>query len=94
MERQRFMPCSLVRHRKNGTLHIVKYDYTYAYGGFNSGCKFNNLSLFDLDEKGDIIRCWSWASSKDYELVDETDNRERFRKITEYHQKLYGQKSN
>lgn len=88
METKRFLPCSLIRHREKGTLHIVQHDYTYMYGPRFGGYDYDRLSLYNLDENGDIVQNWSWADAKDYELVDETNNRARLQKITEYEQRL------
>ena len=87
---QRFMPCSLIRHKTNGTYHIVDYDYSYAYGQWNQGCNFFDLSLYDLDKDGNIEQHWSWAHAEDYELVEEA-SRKWLNKISEYQQKHYGQ---
>lgn len=81
---QRFLPCSLVRHRIKKTLHIVAYDYSYVYDLMNGECDFQSLCLFDLNDEGNITREWSWADAQDYELVDDKNGYVYLQKITEY----------
>lgn len=87
-EIKRFMPCSVVRHIKTGRQFIVQYDYTYAYGAWNSGANFRDLSLFHLGEDGEITNCSAWHDADEFELV-KYPMQEIFDKITRYEVKYH-----
>ena len=83
---KRIMPGSLIKHKNNNTLHIVKGDYSYLHGRFNGGCNFHDLCLYDLNERGEIINQSAWHNINDFVLVD-LPKQKYFDKITEYDQK-------
>ena len=88
-ERYRYLPLTLLRRKRDGKKFLVQYDYTYAYGAWNDGCNFGDLSLYELDEKENIINCSAWHNTDDFEVLG-LPKVEYIEKVTIYNIKLYG----
>ena len=89
-ERYRYLPLTLLRRKSDGKKFLVQYDYTYVYGAFNAGCNFGDLSLYELDSKGEkIINCTAWHSVDDFEFLG-PPRVEYIKKVTIYNIKIYG----
>lgn len=89
-ERYRYLPLTLLKRKSDGKKFLVQYDYTYAFGSWNFGCNFRDLSLYELDEEENIINCSAWHNTDDFEALG-LPKVEYIEKVTKYNIKLYGE---
>lgn len=86
----RWFPGYLIRNKETGKMYIVKGDYNYLCD-LARPC-FKDLSVYNLDENGEIEFGWAWLPYESCELVDTEHIKENFEKIERYTKKFINEK--